>query len=632
MQPEAILKKYWGFEQFRPLQKDIVLSILDGKDTLGLLATGGGKSITYQVPALMMEGICIVISPLIALMQDQMDGLKSKNIKAISLNSSLSKKQMDVALDNCIYGDYKFLFVSPERLHNPLFIERLRRMTVCMIAVDEAHCISQWGHDFRPDYLTIADIRDVHDCPMLALTATATMNVSKDIIKYLKLEKPTIIEGSFARNNLQFNSHTSHDKYADTLNLLKDKDEVAIVYTRSRAATEKIASFLNEHGITAAFYHAGLSQVVRKEIQEDWMKEKFKVMVATNAFGMGIDKPNVRQVIHFSLCDNPEAYFQEAGRAGRDQQEAQVHLLYTEEDLLKASYRVEQNHPSPEYIRKVYNNLCLNYQLAIGSGEDEEFAFDLNSFCKKYQLKLMKCHAAIKLLNNNHHVQLSDGYIKSATLQIIVDRTVVENFIQDQPKLGELLSFVLRSYTHLFTQKVNVRESELMSRTGLNYFEIKTKLTQIQEYGIINYLPSHDQAMIRFVDARVDHRHLMLDVKSIIVRKKQAINKLKAMVNYTTSLHICRPLLLLHYFGHDAKANCSKCDNCRENNSVDYDKIVSIRKSVFTRVKTSPTQLHSILDSDFGIQEDSLKSILRWMMNEGIIDLRKGVFHLQHHS
>jgi ATP-dependent DNA helicase RecQ len=380
---KEILKKYWGYDAFRPMQEDIIDSVLNKTDTLALLATGGGKSITYQVPALQMGGMCLVISPLIALMQDQLKGLRSRGIKALSLNSSMSKKEIDIALDNCIYGDYKFLFISPERLNNHLFVERLKKFQLCFVAIDEAHCISQWGHDFRPDYLDISSIKDYHDCPMLALTATATTTVISDIQQQLKFKNGKVFKGGFERSNLSFNVLKSNDKFKDIYSALHD-NEVSIVYTRSRSDTVKISSYLTEHGISSSYYHAGLSQSLRTEIQEDWMNEEFKVMVATNAFGMGIDKANVRNVIHYSLCDNPEAYFQEAGRAGRDQKEASVLLLYNEDDIVTSRYRLSQGHPDVDFIKEVYHSLSMNYQLAIGSGESESFPFDLRSFSKKY--------------------------------------------------------------------------------------------------------------------------------------------------------------------------------------------------------------------------------------------------------
>jgi len=606
------------------MQKEIVLSVLNGRDTLALLATGGGKSITYQVPAMMQEGICLVISPLIALMQDQLQGLLSKGIKAVSLNSFMSKKEIDIALDNCIYGDFKFLFISPERLKSSLFIERLKKMNVNFITVDEAHCISQWGHDFRPDYLNISRIREFHQCPILALTATATTHVIKDIQNQLVFKDGNVLKGTFERKNLSFNVIQSQDKMKDVVYLLENKEQVAIVYTRSRADTAKISSFLNNNGITARHYHAGISQSERKEIQQNWMDEKFKVIVATNAFGMGIDKSNVRRVIHYSICDNPEAYFQEAGRAGRDQQNADVFLLYNEDDLVTAQYRFEQNHPSPEFIREIYHNLNMNYQLAIGSGAEEKYPFDLRTFCKKYDVPMMKTYAALSCLALNDHILLNESFHQPSTLQLTIERSGVENFIQSNPVLGKLLAVVLRSYTHLFSQEVRIKESELTSRSGLDFFQIQNKLKQMDEMGIIKYHPSHDQSMILFYKERVDKKYLSLNVKTLRSRKAQAAQKLKAIINYVRNEHICRSLLLLHYFSENPGKNCGKCDNCNRSQLISYPKLQSFKEIIMTEVREAKVDVSSVLKGDYGLSQDEMKSALRWVIDEGVIRIDDG--------
>ena len=578
MTATEILKRYWGFDIFRPLQEEIIQSVIKGKDTLALLPTGGGKSVCFQVPAMMMDGICIVVSPLVALMKDQVENLKAKGIDAIAIYAGMGKREIDILLDNCIYGKIKFLYLSPERLLSDLVRVRISYMNVNLIAIDEAHCISQWGYDFRPPYLKVKELREIlPNVPVLALTATATPEVRTDIIDKLELKDAQVYVKSFSRKNLSYVVFNLDDKHKKLIDICNNVKGCGLVYVRNRRETAEIAMFLQRNKISADFYHAGLEKELRFKKQEDWKTDKTRIMVATNAFGMGIDKPNVRFVVHLDLPESLEAYYQEAGRGGRDEKRAFAVLLTNKADqtILQAKYT--DSFPSVDEIKKVYHYLGSYYQLAYGAGQGLSFEFDLADFCKRFGVGVIKTMAALKFLERDGYLALSESVFIPSRLMFTIGHEDVYRFQIENAAFDPIIKTIQRSYGGAFDSYVKIKESDLSNRLKISYNDVTAYLKKLQEYEIICYLPQTDQPQLQFILPRTDLIHLAIDAKFIELRKQIQITQIEAVLAYAANA-ICRSIQLLTYFGESKADKCGVCDVClaekKQQDLVDYyDKI-----------------------------------------------------------
>ena len=561
---QEILKHYWNHNTFRPLQEEIIQSVLLGRDTLALLPTGGGKSICFQVPALAREGICIVVSPLIALMKDQVEHLKAKGIAAVSIVSGMSKREIDIALDNCIYGQVKFLYLSPERLLSELIRERITYMNVNLIAVDEAHCISQWGYDFRPPYLHIADLRDLHpNVPILALTATATADVCDDIQQKLLFKQANIYRKSFERRNISYVVQNDENKLRKLLDIAKGVKGSGIVYVRSRKETAEIAKFYNENGYKADFYHAGLTMEQRSSKQESWKNDHTRIIVATNAFGMGIDKPDVRFVIHKDMPESLEAYYQEAGRGGRDEHKAYAVLLYNYADRLKNEKKLLTNFPSADEIKLVYHHMGSYFQLAYGTGEGVSFDIDLGDFCTRFKLDAAKTINALKFLEQDEYLAFNESVFLPSRFRFEVLNEQLYNFQIQNSSWDPFIKTLLRSYGGAFENYVNVREYDIARRSNLSVQQVMEGLKQLQEVRILNYLPQTDLPQITYVRPRVQNNELIINKRYIEERKATYRKKLEAVFAYAEHKK-CRSQMLLAYFDETNIDKCGICDVCLE--------------------------------------------------------------------
>ncbi|MGQ7855719.1 RecQ family ATP-dependent DNA helicase [Pedobacter sp. WC2501] len=557
-----ILQKYWGHQAFRPLQEDIIASVLEGNDSLALLPTGGGKSICFQVPALVKEGICIVVSPLIALMKDQVENLKSKGIEAIAIYAGMGKREIDILLDNCIYGKIKFLYLSPERLLADLVRVRISYMNVNLIAVDEAHCISQWGYDFRPPYQQIAKLREIlPNVPVLALTATATDFVRKDIIEKLEMKDPQVFVKSFARDNLSYVVFGNEDKYKKLIDICQKVKGTGLVYVRNRRETAEVANFINRNQIKADFYHAGLERDVRFLKQEEWKNNKTRIMVATNAFGMGIDKADVRFVVHLDLPESLEAYYQEAGRAGRDEKRSYAVLLANQSDILGLESRYLDSFPSPDEIRKTYHYLGNYFQLAFGAGEGLTLAFDIADFCKRFNISVLKTISALKFLEHDGYLTLSESIFLPSRIMFIASHEDIYRFQIENKAYDGIIKTILRSHGGAFDGFVKINEADLAKKTGLSYQEIIALLNKLQAIELLTYIQQTDQPQLQYVRPRVDMDHFDLDVKYLGLRKEILHKQINAVVAYAKS-NFCRSVQLLNYFDEHHATKCGVCDVC----------------------------------------------------------------------
>ncbi len=560
----AILKQYWGYEQFRPLQEDIIDAVLAGQDVLALMPTGGGKSICFQVPALVKEGLCIVITPLIALMQDQVEQLKSRGIKAEAIFSGMRKKEIDIKLDNCIYGDVKFLYISPERLETEIFKERVLKMNVSLLAVDEAHCISQWGYDFRPAYLKIAEITKVFpELTIIALTATATPAVVKDIQQKLLFHQENVFQKSFARTNLSYSVRNVEDKEAKLLEVLRSVPGAGIVYVSTRKATKDIAHFLVKNGISAEFYHAGLPHHERSQVQEKWVKDQVRIVVATNAFGMGIDKPGVRVVVHMGLTQDLESYYQEAGRAGRDEAKAYAVILFNEADVDELKRRVDLQYPSVDYLKQVYQALANYYKLAIGSGTGQSFDFDIKDFSETYKLHHLQVFYALKKMEDEGLVAFNESYYHPSLLHIPIDHTELYKFQVAHAQFDTVIKALLRLYGgEMFGHFVGIAEHHLGKFMNVAAREVVSYLTKLDELGIIMYNKQKDVPQVVFTLPRQDPAYLSVNQTILQQREQLAKKKVASVIQYVKHTERCRTALLLEYFGEDYRQRCGICDVC----------------------------------------------------------------------
>ncbi|MDW3209750.1 MAG: ATP-dependent DNA helicase RecQ [Reichenbachiella sp.] len=559
-----ILKKYWGYDAFRPLQEEIIESVLEGKDTLALLPTGGGKSICFQVPGLMLEGVCLVISPLIALMQDQVQQLKKRGISAAAVTSGMPKREIDILLDNCVFGKVKFLYVSPERLKSDLFIERLKKMHVGLLAIDEAHCISQWGYDFRPSYIEIANIYDyLSDTKKIALTATATADVADDICEKLAFDEPSIFQKSFARVNLSYSAFELENKGPKLIDILNNVKGSAIVYVKSRLETQNVAKYLYQHGISSDFYHAGLDPVARNKKQDEWIKNMRRVMVATNAFGMGIDKPDVRVVAHLDLPDSLEAYYQEAGRAGRDERNAFAVLLYNPSDLFRLSENEKHRNPTLDYVQRVYQAIANYFKLATGSSQWQSYDFDLKQFAATYQLNPREAHFCIQKLEEMGLLLVSESLNKSSTVKFALDGNEVYKFTISNVAYESVIKAMLRLYGGgLYSDFMNVSEFEVAKLAKLSKSEVIKKLQLLEQQGVIVYDPMKTLPQLTYLTPRLEVSALKRFYNEVAPRHAVVKEKVEAMKAYASNKEGCRTRIFQEYFNEKTYLNCGVCDVC----------------------------------------------------------------------
>ncbi|MDR0833186.1 MAG: RecQ family ATP-dependent DNA helicase [Candidatus Symbiothrix sp.] len=557
-----ILKEYWGYDAFRSLQEDIITSVYEGKDTLGLMPTGGGKSLTFQVPTMAMDGICIVVTPLIALMKDQVDNLRKRGIKAAMVHSGMSHQEILVALDNCIFGDYKFLYVSPERLHTELFQAKLLDLNVCMLAIDESHCISQWGYDFRPAYLRIAELREaLPDVPVLALTATATPEVVDDIQEKLHFKQKNVFQKSFERKNIAYVVRRTEDKLFEIIRILNSVPGTGIVYVRSRKRTKDIATELQRQGIDADFFHAGLTSDEKNRKQNAWKDGTCRVIVCTNAFGMGIDKPDVRIVIHYELPSSLEEYFQEAGRAGRDEQKSFAVALYNNRDQAQLKKRLPDEFPDKEFIKEVYEKLAYFYQIGMGEGAQTGHNFILEAFCQVYHYNMTQVHSALKLLDLAGYIEYMEETEKRSKLMFTVHRDELYQISLDA-ELDKLLQVLLRSYTGLFSDYIYISEELLAQRTGLTHHAVYEGLKTLSQQNIIHYIPAKANPTIFYTCDRAELKHLNIPKSVYEMRQKRLKDRLEHVIFYGSSTSMCRSQILMTYFGQKDSAACGHCDVC----------------------------------------------------------------------
>jgi ATP-dependent DNA helicase RecQ len=620
--PKDILLKYWGYQSFRPLQEDIINQVLEGKDTLALLPTGGGKSICFQVPSMCMEGICIVVSPLIALMKDQVYHLEAKGIKATAIYSGMSKRLIDQTLDNCIYGEVKFLYVSPERLLTDIFIARVIKMKVNLWAIDEAHCISQWGYDFRPPYLQIADIREHHpDIPILALSATATPKVVVDIQEKLNFKLPNLLQKSFLRSNLSYSVLYEDAKYAKLVDILQKVKGSSVVYVRNRRKTKEISDYLNQCKISATHYHAGLSMDERTLKQENWIRNKTRVMVSTNAFGMGIDKPDVRTVIHMDMPESPEAYFQEAGRAGRDEKRAYAVLLFNLADKMNALDQLEQTMPSIAEIKNVYNATGNFLQLAIGSGLEGVFKFDLAAFCRQYNFNPTKTVHAFKFLEQQEYLLLSEGVYQSSKLMVKAHKDMLYKFMVENKGFEPLIKFILRSYSGLFDGLSKIDEKQIAKTLHTDKAKVEKALTYLDQLEIVQYERANDFPFLKFLKPRKAPINLDLDVKFIETRIAVFKEKLNSILHYATDKSQCRSNVLLSYFGEIREDRCGVCDFCLgrnklDLNNVEYQHFLDLIREAINEEEHSLEYLMTIIPNQ---NKDKVAHFLKWLVDYEIL-------------
>lgn len=621
-----ILKQYWGYDNFRGIQEDIIRSIGEGRDTLGLMPTGGGKSITFQVPALAQEGLCLVITPLIALMKDQVRNLRERGIKATAIYSGMTREEIVIALENCIFGNYKFLYVSPERLDTEIFQIKLRSMHVSLITVDESHCISQWGYDFRPAYLKIADIRQLlPGVPVIALTATATPEVVSDIQQRLQFRQENVFRMSFERKNLAYVVRHTEDKESELLHILQRVDGSGIVYTRNRKKTKEISLFLNRNHITATFYHAGLNDETKDSRQKAWLKGEFRVMVATNAFGMGIDKPDVRVVIHADVPDSPEAYFQEAGRAGRDGMKAYAVLLFCARDKITLKQRVSDTFPEKSYIRKIYEDINFYYQMAMGDGRGCTFAFNIDEFCRNFKHFPVQTDSALKILTRAGYLEYTDEQDNASRIMFTITKEELYRIREQSEDTEKLLRILLRSYTGLFTDYAYISEDNLSTRSGLSKQQIYETLLSLSRQHILHYIPAKKTPYIIYTRERQETERIYLSKEVYEDRKESYVQRINAMIEYAESENRCRSRMLLRYFGEKNEHNCGQCDVClqQHQSGLKSGEFEAISQQMQALLKENPLSLQEIKDK-MQVPENHLMKVVSYLVSEEIIRQENG--------
>lgn len=626
----SILQQYWGYKDFRGIQREIIESIGQQRDTLGLMPTGGGKSITFQVPALAQPGICLVITPLIALMKDQVQHLKEKGITAAAIFSGMTRREILKTLDNCIFGDIKLLYISPERIGSELFLMKLRRMNVSFITVDEAHCISQWGYDFRPAYLNIADIRkEKPAAPLLALTATATPEVVEDIQQQLGFKEKNVFQMSFERSNLTYVVRTAQDKNQEILHILQSLPGCAIIYVRSRKRTKEVATLLNACDIPTTYYHAGLEHSVKDERQRAWQTDQIRVMVATNAFGMGIDKPDVRVVIHIDCPDSLEAYFQEAGRAGRDGQRSYAVLLYNTSDKHKLNKRIEDNFPEKDYIKDVYQHLAYYFEIGLGSGSGHTFTFDIGKFCAVFHYFPIPVNSALLILSRAGYIEYDTDPDSNARVMFLLDRNELYKLNQVSPLQEKVITSLLRTYGGLFTDYVYIDEALLAQQTSITREQLYLILKGLTQRRILHFIPQRKMPFITYAKDREAIENMVIPKAVYEERKEQFSKRIKSVIRYAENIEVCRSKQLLRYFGDVQAKDCLRCDVCLDQGLQ--------RNSTITTNEIKQTILHGLEDKErhhiteldkLAFPEKLLDQVLEQLVAEEIIVIEGSYIYL----
>ena len=626
-----ILKDYWGYDNFRGIQEDIIRSIGSGRDTLGLMPTGGGKSITFQIPAMAKDGLCIVITPLIALMKDQVRNLRDHGIKAIAIYSGMTREEIIIALENCIFGNYKFLYISPERLDTEIFRIKLRSMKVSMITVDESHCISQWGYDFRPAYLKISEIRNLlPGVPVLALTATATPEVVKDIQQRLAFKEENVFRMSFERKNLAYIVRKTESKQEELLHILKHVDGSAIVYAHNRKRTKEYAQLLNENGITATFYHAGLNNETKDQRQKSWVKGETRVMVATNAFGMGIDKPDVRLVVHVDIPDSPEAYFQEAGRGGRDGKKAYAVLLYARSDKATLKKRITDTFPEKDYIRTVYEHLNYYYQMAMGDGLGCTREFNIDEFCRNFKHFPIQVDSALKILTRAGYLEYTDEQDNNSRLMFTLTKEELYRIHETSPETEKLINIILRSYTGVFTEYAYINEETLSLRTGMTRQQVYDTLISLTRRRILHYIPGKKTPYIIYTRERQEADRLIFTKEVYEDRKKSFIRRIEAMTEYAETEDKCRSRMLLLYFGEKNEHNCGQCDVCLSSHSSGIRQGVfdEISRAIEEALKEKDMTTSALMEKLESYDKENVTKVLSYLLAEEIMHQKNGMLSL----
>lgn len=619
-----ILKTYWGYDSFRGIQEQIIESIGQGRDTLGLMPTGGGKSITFQVPAMAMDGVCLVITPLIALMKDQVRNLRERGIKAAAIHTGMKREEIIAVMENCLFGGYKFLYVSPERLQSDLFRTKLRHLKICLLTVDESHCISQWGYDFRPSYLSIADIRkELPQVPVLALTATATPQVTDDIQDKLGFKERNVIRMSFFRENLSYVVRKTENKLLELKHILECVPGTGIVYVRNRAETKEVADFLSKEGIPATFYHAGLEPSVKDERQRAWTNDIYRVVVATNAFGMGIDKPDVRTVIHMDIPSSIEAYFQEAGRAGRDGKRSYAVLLHSPGDKRTVSKRISDTFPKEEFIRDVYEKLAFWHEMAVGDGRGCTYAFSLGEFCQHFSLPVIPTDSALRILTRMGYIEYVDEMEYSARLLFTAGRDELYRLHQDRTT-EDVMNIILRLYSGIFTDYAYIDEHLICSRAGIDHEKLYTTLMTLQSQGIVRYVPERRTPVVTWTRERIDTTMLHFDPEVYLQRKEEFKERIGAMMEYVTRETGCRSAILLKYFGEHQDKPCLCCDLCQEKvqGGLTRGERDAIMQDILDTFHSSPDNPQKVYTLPY--DRSKIDHVLHYMVDEGHILMRDG--------
>ena len=612
------LEQYWGYTSFRPLQEEIIRSVLDGKDTLGLMPTGGGKSITFQVPAMIMEGICVVVTPLIALMKDQVDNLLARGIKAATVYSGMTSDEISKHFDNCIYGDYKFLYISPERLHTELFQRKLTMMNVCMVVVDESHCISQWGYDFRPSYLRIADLRKMlrDDIPVLALTATATPQVVDDIQEKLLFRQKNVLKKSFVRENLAYIVRHTENKMDELIHILKKIDGTSIVYVRNRKQTQEIAKELQQAGFSAHFFHAGLNRDDKVLRQDAWKKGACRIIVATNAFGMGIDKPDVRTVIHIDMPGSLEEYFQEAGRAGRDEKKAYAIALCASTETSKLKKHLSDEYPEKKFILRVYEALGNYLQVAIGFGVFQTRDFSLLNFCKIFRLTSTQTHYALKILESAGYIEYVEEPDSNSRLMFLINRDDLYKLYID-PLTDDIIQVILRSYTGPFADYVFIDESLIATRTSSTREAVYNALVMLSKMQVISYIPKKQLPQITYARNRAETRHVSIPHNTYEERRERTQQRISKVIEYITEPNVCRTRLLLNYFGEKSDTDCRMCDICLQKKEAGLKnwEFNTVRESFFKYFENNSTESIQTLAGVLPLDKEKNIQVIRFLLD-----------------
>ena len=609
MTPQEVLSKYWGYPSFRPKREEIVRTALEGKDVLAILPTGGGKSVCFQVPALMKDGIAIVVTPLIALMKDQVQNLNDRGIKALCVNAGMGRREVELTLNNALYGDFKFLYVSPERIGTPMFQAFVREMQVSYIVVDEAHCISQWGYDFRPDYLNIGRLRELVDAPVIALTATATPQVAEDIMDRLAFEEKCLIKSGFERPNLSYVVRNCEDKLGQLLNICTNVQGTGVVYVRSRKRTEELAAFLTGNGVSSSYYHAGLGTESRSDRQEKWKKDQIRVMVCTNAFGMGIDKPDVRFVVHFDVPDSPEAYFQEAGRGGRDGKRSYAVMLWNSADTKRLKQIAAVSFPSLDYVEDIYHKIHSFYEIPYDTGAGRQLKFNLDEFCNKYKLQRQAAYYAVVYIERTGHWTLSEDVDISTKIQISVERNDLYDIDLPDPKMAPLLEVLMRRYTGIFSYPIPIDEDYVAGYIGVQVPQLRQLLYKLSLEHIIRYVPADHATVLFLHHDRLRPKNVNLDPKRYEFLKNSSLGRIEKMIEYISEEDTCRSRYLLEYFGQTESDDCGTCDVCRSSRNITEEIISFINKDM--------SGVYTIEDVERRFGMSSYISTLRRLIDRG---------------